>query len=70
MVAHLLPRCWGQVLKFERLPAPTPLHCGAALPPLPTAPLGSSFPAMAALSRLEVRHLLRKHSRFDWFCTS
>ena len=43
-----------QVLTFERLPAPTPLHSEGVLPPLPAVPKGHPFPALAALSRLEV----------------
>jgi hypothetical protein len=43
-----------QVLTFERLPAPTPLHSEGVLPPLPIVPKGHPFPALAALSRLEV----------------
>ena len=43
-----------QVLTFERLPAPSPLHSAGVLPPLPAVPKGHPFPALAALSRLEV----------------
>lgn len=43
-----------QVLTFERLPAPTPLHSEGVLPPLPAVPKGHPFPALPALSRLEV----------------
>jgi hypothetical protein len=54
------------VLAFERLPAPTPLHSEGVLPPLPPVPKGHPFPALAALSRLEVYlHLARVVSPAD-----